>query len=127
MAKYNFKGMLRSCGDTVTRTYKDKEFYSRAFIIEQKRFDPYSGEALGSNCVGFEMSGKDKCGRLDLIPLGSVVDVEFVLNGVMYTKDGQERNFTKLAALSVEVIRDSVTPKEPDVPAKTESDDLPFD
>ena len=72
------------------------------------------------------MSGKDKCNSLDLIPLGSVVDVEFVLNGVMYTKDGQERNFTKLAALSVEVIRDSVTPKEPDVPAKTESDDFPF-
>ena len=73
------------------------------------------------------MSGKDKCNSLDLIPLGSVVDVEFVLNGVMYTKDGQERNFTKLTALSVEVIRDSATPKEPDAPAKTESDDLPFD
>ena len=26
----------------------------------------------------------------------------------------------------IEVIRDSVTPKEPDVPAKTESDDFPF-
>lgn len=130
MAKYSFKGLLRSCGDTTERTYKDKVFYSRVFIVEQKRFDPYSGEPLGSNYVGFEMSGKEKCDSLDAISLGSVVDVEFVINGIMYTKDNQERNFTKLAAISVNIIRSGTmggdTLNTSENTDKTESDDLPF-
>lgn len=80
------RGLVYSIGATQTRQYKDKTFYSRELVIEQPRFDNYTGEKLGSNYVKFEATREDDCRLLDNFHAGDKVEIEFFCRGSLYKK-----------------------------------------
>lgn len=92
------KGMVYSVGATESRQYKDKTFVSRALVIEQPSYDPYTGEKRSSNFIKLEATRDDTCKVLDSFPVGTVVEVEFIVRGSKYAKkDGSgEDVFTRL-------------------------------
>lgn len=98
MAQLTQKGLVDFVGKTETRQYKDKTFVSRVIVLEQPRFDAYTGEKLGSNYIKFEATREETCTSLDNFPVGSKVEVEFIVRGSKYAKkDGSgEDVFTRL-------------------------------
>jgi len=98
MAQLTQKGLVYSVGQTEHRQYKDKTFTSRCLVIEQPRYDNYTGEKLASNYIKFEATREETCASLDGFPVGSKVEVEFIVRGSKYEKkDGSgEDVFTHL-------------------------------
>lgn len=86
MAQLIQRGLVDFVGATESRQYKDKTFVTRVLIIEQPRFDQYTGEKLGSNFIKFEATKEETCKALDNFPKGSKVDVEFVARGSKFAK-----------------------------------------
>lgn len=86
MAQLTQRGLVDFVGATESRQYKDKTFVSRVLIIEQPRFDQYTGEKLGSNYIKFEATKEETCAALGNYPVGTKVDVEFIIRGTKYTK-----------------------------------------
>lgn len=86
MAQLTQRGLVYSVGPTESRQYQDKTFVSRVLILEQPRFDNYTGEKLGSNYIKFEATREETCKMLDGFPQGSKVEVEFVVRGTKYAK-----------------------------------------
>lgn len=80
------RGIVYKVGNTESRQYKDKTFVSRELILEQPRFDNFTGEKLGSNYISFEATKEDTCKALDNFPQGSKVEVEFVCRGSLFQK-----------------------------------------
>ena len=74
------RGIVYKVGNTESRQYKDKTFVSRELILEQPRFDNFTGEKLGSNYISFEATKEDTCKALDNFPQRSKVEVEFTQN-----------------------------------------------
>ncbi len=92
------RGLVYSVGATETRQYQDKTFVSRSLVIEQPVFDQYTGEKRNSNYVKFEATRPETCETLNNYPVGSKVEVEFIVRGSKYSKkDGSgEDVFTRL-------------------------------
>lgn len=86
MAQLIQKGLVDFVGTTESRQYKDKTFVSRVLILEQPRYDNYTGEKLGSNYIKLEATRPELCGELNNFPIGSKVEVEFVVRGSKYSK-----------------------------------------
>lgn len=86
MAQLTQKGLVDFVGATESRQYKDKTYVSRVLIIEQPRFDAYTGEKLGSNYIKFEATREETCSALDKYPVGTKVEVEFIIRGSKYAK-----------------------------------------
>lgn len=86
MAQLTQRGLVYFVGATESRQYKDKTFVSRVLILEQPRFDNYTGEKLNSNYIKFEATREETCKMLDNFPKGSKVEVEFVVRGTIYQK-----------------------------------------
>lgn len=86
MAQLTQKGLVDFVGATESRQYKDKTYVSRNLIIEQPRFDAYTGEKLGSNYIKLEATREEICSALDRYPVGSKVEVEFIVRGSKYAK-----------------------------------------
>ena len=105
MAQLTQRGLVYSVGQTEYRQYKDKTFVSRCLVIEQPRFDNYTGEKMASNYIKLEAAREDICASLDRFPVGSKVEVEFMVRGSKYTKkDGSgEDVFTHLELRSIEL------------------------
>lgn len=103
MAQLTQKGLVDFVGKTETRQYKDKTFVSRVLVLEQPRFDAYTGEKLGSNYIKFEATREETCTSLDNFPVGSKVEVEFIVRGSKYAKkDGTGDDvFTRLELRSI--------------------------
>lgn len=103
MAQLTQKGLVDFVGATESKQYNNKTFVSRVLIIEQPRFDNYTGEKLGSNYIKFEATREDTCAALDNFPAGSKVEVEFIVRGSKYNKkDGSgEDVFTHLELRSI--------------------------
>lgn len=103
MAQLTQKGLVDFVGKTETRQYKDKTFVSRVIVLEQPRFDAYTGEKLGSNYIKFEATREETCTSLDNFPVGSKVEVEFIVRGSKYAKkDGTGDDvFTRLELRSI--------------------------
>lgn len=103
MAQLTQKGLVDFVGKTETRQYKDKTFVSRVLVLEQPRFDAYTGEKMGSNFIKFEATREETCTSLDNFPIGSKVEVEFVVRGSKYAKkDGSGDDvFTRLELRSI--------------------------
>lgn len=103
MAQLTQKGLVDFVGKTETRQYKDKTFVSRVIVLEQPRFDAYTGEKLGSNYIKFEATREETCTSLDNFPIGSKVEVEFIVRGSKYAKrDGTGDDvFTRLELRSI--------------------------
>ena len=92
------RGIVYKVGNTESRQYKDKTFVSRELILEQPRFDNFTGEKLGSNYISFEATKEDICKALDNYPAGSKVEIEFVCRGSLFQKkdNGGEGVFVHL-------------------------------
>lgn len=105
------KGQVYSIGALETRQYKDKTFYSRTLLLEQPRFDNYSGEKLNSNFIKFEATREDICASLNSLSVGTKVEVEFIVRGTKYAKkDGSgEDVFTHLEIRTVTPLSAKVT------------------
>lgn len=80
------KGLVDSVGAIETRQYKDKTFVSRTLIIEQPSFDPYTGEKRNSNFIKFEATKQETCDALNNFPVGTKVEIEFIVRGAKYAK-----------------------------------------
>lgn len=80
------RGIVYKVGNTESRQYKDKTFVSRELILEQPRFDNFTGEKLSSNYISFEATKEDTCKALDNFPQGSKVEVEFICRGSLFQK-----------------------------------------
>lgn len=92
------RGIVYKVGNTESRQYKDKTFVSRELILEQPRFDNFTGEKLSSNYISFEATKEDTCKALDNFPQGSKVEVEFICRGSLFQKkdNGGEGVFVHL-------------------------------
>lgn len=92
------KGLVDSIGALETRQVNDKTYVSRALVIEQPSFDPYTGEKRNSNFIKFEATKQELCDALGNFPVGSKVEVEFIVRGSKYDKkDGSGKDvFTRL-------------------------------
>jgi len=133
---YTMIGNVYRIGKLAVRKSNDKEYYSRTLVLEQKKFDPYTGEALSTNYPQVEFYGNEKCNKLDEFATGALVDVEFTVDGFEYERDGEKRNFTKVKALSIKLhdntigkpnIGQSQQPQTPPpLQASIDVDDLPF-
>ena len=86
MAQLTQKGLVDFVGATESRQFKDKTFISRVIIIEQPRFDNYTGDKLSSNYLKLEATRDDICAKLDNFPVGTKVEVEFRIRGSKYAK-----------------------------------------
>jgi len=86
MAQLSQRGLVDFVGATETRQYKDKTFVSRVLIIEQPRYDQYTGEKQSSNYIKFEATKEETCAALDNFPVGTKVDVEFIARGSKFAK-----------------------------------------
>ncbi len=80
------KGVVYSIGPTESKQYRDKTYYSRVLILEQPRFDSFTGEKLSSNYIKFEAAREDTCKTLDNFHVGNTVEVEFLAKGAKYSK-----------------------------------------
>lgn len=97
------KGRLMFVGNIEKfTTATGKEFCRRKFVLDCTRHDPYTGERLFENTPEFELI-KDRVGLVDNIPIGTVVDVDFYLDGRKFTNKttGKEGFITTVLALSV--------------------------
>lgn len=86
MAQLLQRGLVDFVGATESRQFKDKTFLSRVLIIEQPRFDNYTGDKLSSNFLKLEATRDDICQKLDKFPVGTKVEVEFRIRGSKYAK-----------------------------------------
>ena len=80
------RGLVDSIGAIETRQVNDKTYVSRSLIIEQPSFDPYTGEKRNSNFIKFEATKQELCDTLNNFPVGSKVEVEFIVRGSKYDK-----------------------------------------
>lgn len=120
MAQLTQKGLVDFVGKTETRQYKDKTFVSRVIVLEQPRFDAYTGEKLGSNYIKFEATREETCTILDNFPVGSKVEVEFIVRGSKYAKkDGSGDDvFTRLELRSITMAGSAPVAQAPSAGAK---------
>lgn len=73
----------------------------RSLTLEQKRYDPNTGEEFSPNYPTLEFSG-NACDSLNNFHQGDRVRVRFDITGVKYDKDGEERYLTILRGFRVE-------------------------
>lgn len=124
-------------------TSNGKEFHRRNFVLDCTRHDPYTGERGRENTPEFELI-QDKCSLVDNMAIGSIVDVEFYLDGRAYTSKTTGKNgyITTVRASSVVVadyqpVQQSAQPTTPQQaqpmpqvaqpqPKVQTADDLPF-
>lgn len=97
------RGLVYMVGQTETRQYNDKTYVSRVLIVEQPSYDPYTGEKRNSNFIKFEATREETCKALDNFPVGSKVDIEFIVRGTLYDKkDGSGKDvFTHVELRSI--------------------------
>ncbi len=136
------RGLVFSVGATESRQYKDKTFVSRSLVLEQPSFDQYTGERKNSNYIKFEATKAETCEALDKFPVGSKVEVEFIVRGSKYLKKDKsgEDVFTKLELRDISFVGNAASaapssaaplppvspapaaPAAPDVPAQSDYD-----
>lgn len=136
-------GKIYKISPTETINSKDgsKSFQKREIILDCTRFDPYTGEPGFSNFPALEFSG-EKCAELDNFTAGQIATVSFDLQGMMYEKDGVQKNMTRVRAYKIELKKPvqatnpaptasannaPTNPANPTPPAPAaKNDDLPF-
>lgn len=80
------KGLVDSIGAVETRQYNEKTYVSRSLVIEQPSFDSYTGEKRNSNYIKLEATKQELCDALNNFPVGTKVEVEFIVRGGKYEK-----------------------------------------
>lgn len=129
---FKTKGVIRHIGDV---TEKGKYRFCE-IVLEQPRFDTFTGEKLPSNFIVLEMSNNKMEEILEKFNEGNIVEVEFVASGVEYVnKAGEVRYFTKLRVWDMTMIRPYADRKSmtetSDLPSNAKGvgtvEDLPFD
>lgn len=98
---YKIRGYLHSKTPAITiKTKSDKDFVKAEFVLNTI---DQNGQFVNENYINFEISG-DKIQQLEAIEKGNEIDVDFFINGRLYTsKDGLEKSFTSLKAIKIVV------------------------
>lgn len=96
-------GKVHTIGQTQTISSKNggQPFTKREIILDATRFDGLTGERGVDNFPAFEFGG-ERCSELDKFKQGDVVEVFFDLQGSFYTKDGVEKNMTRVRGYKIE-------------------------
>lgn len=96
-------GKVHSIGQTQAIASKSggQPFYKREIVIDATRFDGLTGERGIDNFPLLEFGG-ERCSELDKFKVGDVVEVHFDLQGSFYTKDGIEKNITRVRGYKIE-------------------------
>lgn len=96
-------GKVHTIGAVQTIASKNggQPFVKREIILDATRFDGLTGERGIDNFPAFEFGG-ERCSELDKFKPGDVVEVSFDLQGSFYTKDGVERNMTRVRGYKIE-------------------------
>lgn len=98
-------GKIHQIGQTVSIPSKNggQPFLKREIIIDNTRFDPYTGERSAYEnfpCIEF---GGEKCKDLDGYQVGQVVTISFELQGSYYKDStGVEKNITRARGYKIE-------------------------
>lgn len=107
-------GKVFSIGSTQSIPSKNggQPFTKREIILDATRFDGLTGERGIDNFPAFEFGG-ERCAELDKFKKGDVVEVSFDLQGSFYTKDGVEKNITRVRGYKIEpyAVRQKAAPK----------------
>ncbi len=94
------RGRVFKIEDPVTNESNGKTYTRIGLILDCTTYDQFTGEPR-SNFPRVEFSGDKGVDMvLDLHP-GQIVEVSFALNGVMYDKDGEKKNFTSIRGYRV--------------------------
>jgi len=100
-----------------TQQVTDK-FSKREFILEIFN-DTYA------NYPKFELQNKN-CNKLDEVPEGSQIEIEFDLRGRAWEKDGKTQYFNTLVAWKINCLDNGNSLGESTLPDIENDDDLPF-
>ena len=106
-------------------------------VIDNTRYDQYTGEPGFSSFPSFSINGDEKCRELDSFAEGEVVTVSFDIQGLKYNdkNTGEEKYFNKVRAYKIERVerynkgnnQTTVTEKTGvDNHSQEEKDDFPF-
>lgn len=114
MAKNTFIGKIHSISQVESlQTKKGNAFQLRTVIIEQPRFDGFTGEPYQSNFAEFEFSGRNVDMPVRFAP-GQLVEVSFQPNGQLQRdRDGRERAYTHLRAFDIQPYQQQQQPQQP--------------
>lgn len=122
-------GKVHTIGQTQTIASKNggQPFTKREIILDATRFDGLTGERGIDNFPAFEFGG-ERCAELDKFKQGDVVEVSFDLQGSFYTKDGVEKNMTRIRGYKIEhyqMKQRSAQPKQAPTPQPPMPSDYP--
>ena len=98
-------GNVYSIGAVETRqTRNGGTFSHRSIILEQRRYDPNTGEEYTPNYPTIEFV-QQKCQELDKFHLGDKVQISFEVAGVKYQdkQTGEDKFFTSLRGFKIEI------------------------
>jgi hypothetical protein len=104
-----------------TNESNGKSYTRRGLILDCTTYDQFTGEPR-SNFPRVEFSGDKGVAMLDALSVGQIVEVSFALNGVMYTKEGEEKNFTSVRGFKVSAVdnqRPTAPASDPFAPSPT--------
>lgn len=95
-------GKVFSIGVTQSIPSKNgNTFNKRELVLDATRYDGLTGEKGVENYPMFEFGG-ERCAELDKFKVGDIVEVSFDLQGSFYTKDGVEKNMTRVRGYRIE-------------------------
>ena len=104
---YDIIGTVYKVGPTETiPTRQGNTIMRRTLILEQRRYDPNTGQEYQPNYPAFEFTNQ-QCRDLDLYPSGTSVRIRFDVSGSLYAdkQTGEERNISRLRAFRIEQYR----------------------
>ncbi len=101
---YDIIGTVYKVDPTETiPTRQGNTIMRRTLILEQRRYDPNTGQEYQPNYPAFEFTNQ-LCRDLDLYPRGTRVRIRFDVSGSLYAdkQTGEERNISRLRAFRIE-------------------------
>lgn len=118
---YEAIGTIYKIGETESiPTKSGNVFTKRSLTLQQKRYDPSTGQEYEPNYPSFEFT-QNRCSELDNYMQGDMVKVKFDIVGVKYNKNGEEDFFSRLRAFGIEYFTTA-----PQVKVASVTNDMPF-
>ena len=97
-------GKIHKIYPTERKEINGKVYHERILVIDNTRYDQYTGEPGFSSFPSFSINGDEKCRELDSFAEGEVVTVSFDIQGLKYNdkNTGEEKYFNKVRAYKIE-------------------------
>ena len=94
-------GKIHKIYPTERKEINGKVYHERILVIDNTRYDQYTGEPGFSSFPSFSINGDEKCRELDSFVEGEVVTVSFDIQGLKYN----DKNTGEMT-LAIERFRD---------------------